>query len=253
MLNIRNITIFYFITLWLFFNTSIFGPLFYWIAVPAYLIIPFLASLFIRANLYLKAICKGPKDRNNVVISFNLAEPDKKWSRLGEIIDKHKVPAIFFVTGKVVEKSPELVTKLADAGNLIGSHSYSVSGKFGFYSARRLLTEWHETEELIFQATGKEVIYFRPPYGITNPAVRKAAEVIGYQVIGWSKRVKISDNSITDIPVTGIQNGSIIRIDFTGEQIPESFEKFLVALQKSFSIVSLDELINTEIALQKSN
>ena len=253
MLNIRNITIFYFITLWLLFNTSIFGPLFYWIAVPAYFIIPFTASFFICANLYLKAICKGPKDSNNVVISFNLAEPDTKWNHLGEILDKHKVQAIFFVTGKVVEKLPELVAKLADTGNLIGSHSYSASGKFGFYSARRLLTELHKTEELIFQVTGREVFYFRPPFGITNPAVRKAAEVIRYQVIGWSKRIEISDNSIADIPVTGIQNGSIIRIDFTGEQIPESFEKFLIALKKSFSIVSLDELINTEIAVQESN
>jgi peptidoglycan/xylan/chitin deacetylase (PgdA/CDA1 family) len=250
MLNIRNITIFYFITLWLLFNTSIFGPLFYWIAVPAYFLIPFTASFFMCANLYLKAICKGPKDRNNIVISFNLAEPDKKWSRLGEILNKQKVPAIFFITGKTVEIVPELVAKLANAGNLIGSHSYAVSNKFGFYSARRLLTDLHNTEELIYQATGKEVFYFRPPFGITNHAVRKAVEVIQYQVIGWSKRIKFLDNSIADIPVTGIQNGSIIRIDFTGDQIPESFEKFLIALKESFNIVSMDELINPEIALK---
>jgi peptidoglycan/xylan/chitin deacetylase (PgdA/CDA1 family) len=247
MLKVRNITIVYFVALWFIYNTSIFDPLIFWIALPAYLIIPVTASFFICANLYLKAICKGSKEKNNIVISFNLAGPGEKWVQLNEILKRNKIPAIFFVTGETAESSPGLVTKLAESENLIGNLSFNTSGRFGFYSARRLLTELHNTEEFIYQATGKEVQYFRPPLGITNPAVRKATEVIRYQVIGWSKRIKVTDDLFKEIPVTGIKNGYIIRVDFTGNKIPESFNKFLIALKETFNIVPLNELINSEI------
>ena len=243
MLRIRNITIVYFVTLWFLYNTSIFSPLFFWIAIPAYIIIPVLASLFICSNLYLKAICRGPKDKNIIVVSFNIPEPDEKWNYLQGILSRQKVPAIFFVTGKVAEKTPELVYNLAKAGNIIGNHSYSASSKFGFYSARRLLTDLHKTEELIYETTGNEVDYFRPPLGITNPALRKATGVIQYNVIGWSKRIKISHNPKKVSPLKGIKNGNILRIDFTGDQIPDSFEKLIIELKENFSIVSIDELM----------
>jgi peptidoglycan/xylan/chitin deacetylase (PgdA/CDA1 family) len=247
MLKVRNITIVYFVALWFLYNTSLVDPLFFWIAVPAWLLLPISASFFICANLYLKAICKGDQGIDNVSISFNLLEPDEKWNRMNEILNHHKVPAIFFVTGNLVESKPELVTKLSDSGHIIGSHSYSVTGKFGIQSAKRLLSDLDKTEELIYEATGKDVHYFRPPRGITNPAVRKATEIMNYRVIGWNKRVQISDESLSDIPVSGIRNGSIIRIDIHGRQVPESLEKFIVSLKEYYNVVPLDELINPVI------
>jgi len=160
------------------------------------------------------------------------------------MLNKHKVPAFFFVTGNTVESEPDLIKKLSDSGHSIGNHSYSLSRKFGFYSAKRLLTELHKTEELIYKATGVEVEYFRPPYGITSPALRKAAHVIQYHVIGWNKLVTMTDHPLKEITTAGIKNGSIIRIDFKGDKIPDSFEKFLMALKSKFTIVPLNELIS---------
>jgi peptidoglycan-N-acetylglucosamine deacetylase len=247
MLKIKNITIVYFVTIWFLYNASIISPLFFWIAIPAYLIIPIFASIFIQANLYLNAICRGPKNVNQIVLSFNLSEPDDKWLRLNEILDRQKVHAVFFVTGKSVEKAPGLIKTLVDSGNQIGSHYLDVTGKFGFFSAKRLLTEMNETEELIFNATEKEIQYFRPPFGITNPALRKAIDVIGYQVVGWTKIITITGDLKSDIQTSGIKNGSIIRIDFKGNSIPPAFENFIISLKGKFNIVTLDKLIQPKI------
>jgi peptidoglycan/xylan/chitin deacetylase (PgdA/CDA1 family) len=243
MLNVRNITIVYFVALWFLYNTALIDPLFFWIAVPAWVILPVSASFFICANLYLKAICKGNKNVNHVSLSFNLTEPAEKWRHLNDILNKHKIPAIFFVTGSAVASEPDLVKKLFDSGHSIGNHSYSLSRRFGFYTARKLLTELHHTEELIYEATGNEVQFFRPPYGITNPAVRIATHVIQYQVIGWNKLITITNHPFKEITPAGIKNGSIIRVDFNGDNIQDSFEKFLIALKAKFTIVPLNELI----------
>ncbi len=245
MLTTRNITLVYFVCLWFLYNTNLVDPVFFWIAVPAWIILPVTASFCICFNLYLKAICRGDKNINHISLSFNLTESNEKWSRINDILNKYKIPAIFFVSGTAVESQPELIAKLARCGHLIGNHSYSK--RFGFQSAKSLLTEWDNTEEMIYEATGKDIQYFRPPHGITNPAVRKASEVIGYTVIGWSKKLKIAENSNQPIPVSGIRNGSIIRVDISGSHIPDSFEKFLISLKENFSIVPLNELINPGI------
>jgi peptidoglycan/xylan/chitin deacetylase (PgdA/CDA1 family) len=41
---------------------------------------------------------------------------------------------------------------------------------------------------LIERVTGKKVALFRPPFGVSNPNIAKAARLLDYKVIGWSIR-----------------------------------------------------------------
>src|ERR1039457_3555674 len=51
--------------------------------------------------------------------------PNDPWTlRLLEVLDRHSVEATFFVLANFVQQKPEIVRALANAGHVIGNHSW---------------------------------------------------------------------------------------------------------------------------------
>ncbi len=247
MLNIRNITFAYFAILWALLNFTSLHYSFYIIATVLYLIIPVTASLSICSNLYLKAICKWKTDHDKVVLSFNLPVETNKINGFLEILEKQNIQALVFCTGELLDKKENLVGRLAGSGQTIGNFSWTVSRRFGFLSPKSLINEIASTEELIYKSDDETFKYFRPPYGVTNPSVKKATQIMNYIVIGWNVRMKLNNmisDQVIDSKVSGIKKGSIIRIDVTDDLEIDRLKRFIAKLTEKFSIVSIDEVVD---------
>ena len=84
-----------------------------------------------------------------------------------ELLDGLKergVKATFFVLGEHVELYPELILRMQEEGHLIGNHTYShLQLKEGNWEEYR--AELIKTNEAIYEITGEEACYVRPPYG----------------------------------------------------------------------------------------
>jgi len=247
MLNVRNITFAYFAVLWILFNFSSLHYSFYIIASVIYFIIPVTASLSICSNLYLKVICNWKTEKDEVVLSFNLSEKTDMIDKVLEILKNHNVQTLMFCTGELLQDIPDLTDKMKESGNAIGNLSWSVSRKFGFLYPKNLINELARTEELISNTDEESIKYFRPPYGVTNPSVKKATQIMSYVVIGWNWWVKpnnINSNQNIDRQISRMKKGSIIRIDITNDLDISNLDKFISSLAKRFSIVDMDEIIN---------
>ncbi len=246
MLNIKNITFAYFAALWVLFNFSSLHYSFYIIATVFYFIIPVTASLSICSNLYLKVICKWKTEKENIILSFNLVSGKKKVYKVIAILKKHNIKTIVFCSGQMLESSPELVDKLKKSGNTIGNFSFSVSKKFGFLSPKKLINELSKTEDMIYSSNDEDEKYFRPPFGITNPSVKKATEIMNYRVIGWNNWIRL-DNSASgqkiEKIISGIKRGSIIRIDISDDLNLTALDEFISKLLKNFSVIDINEMI----------
>jgi peptidoglycan/xylan/chitin deacetylase (PgdA/CDA1 family) len=112
--------------------------------------------------------------------------PNPAWTpRLLDILAEHNVHATFFLLGKFAKAETTLVRQVADAGHLIGNHTWS-HPDLSRARASNVLDELTRTSDILTQITGKPVRYFRPPFGARRPYVLKLARQLGLTPVTWN-------------------------------------------------------------------
>jgi len=133
----------------------------------------------------------------------------------GEILNilaEKGVKATFFVLGSMVQRYPELLNDIVDAGHGIGNHGYSHVYKIIYSSANNFLWEINETKKLIETHTGVVTNIIRAPGGTTGhftPEYYRTVEKAGYVIQDWN--VDTKDSSGKDISAVTILNNVIIQ------------------------------------------
>ena len=123
-------------------------------------------------------------DEKKVALTFDAAWGNEDTKKILEILAKHNVHATFFMTGGWVEKYPDDVKAIYEAGHDLGNHSEH-------HRNMSQLREEEKTEEImsvhqkVKELTGVEMNLFRPPYGDYDNAVILNAEENGYYPIQW--------------------------------------------------------------------
>jgi len=153
-------------------------------------------SIRIQAGFYLRSMCSGNRHKKSVCLTFDDGPDGLVTPLILDILKENKVKAAFFVVGSKAEKHPEILERIDREGHVIGGHSYSHHFFFDLFSARKMKEELKHTSEYILQVTGRKIRLFRPPYGVTNPAMARVIKDLGLSSIGWS--LKSKDTVIKD-------------------------------------------------------
>ena len=95
--------------------------------------------------------------------------PGTQFTRKVDLLVKHKIPAIFFCIGQLIEKYPEAVIDSIRKGFIIANHSYT-HPYFSKISIEQVKEEIFKTDQIIeevYQAAGivRPAKWFRFPYG----------------------------------------------------------------------------------------
>lgn len=100
------------------------------------------------------------------------------------------VRAAFFVIGRHVRQSPELVCRMHEEGHLVGNHTFDHlhTGLFGRYRYWR--DEIRRADDAVEQIIGVRPAVFRPPMGFKHWHVMNAAADAGHSVVTWSRRAR---------------------------------------------------------------
>ncbi|KPD00021.1 Peptidoglycan-N-acetylmuramic acid deacetylase PdaC [Geobacillus sp. BCO2] len=92
--------------------------------------------------------------------------PDPYYTpKLLDLLKKYGVKATFFVVGRKVERYPDIVRRMAEEGHEIGIHNYR---HISNWLLPPLWLDWgvRRAAKAIERATGKQPMYYRPPWGI---------------------------------------------------------------------------------------
>jgi len=213
----------------------------------------FLAHLvYCSANIcsqaYIKTYCKSDTQEKKLAITFDDGPDSEITPQVLNILDEFNVKATFFCVGNQIEKNSEILKQIDAKGHLIGNHSYSHEFWFDLYSTNRMRKDIIKTNGLIFETVQKNTKLFRPPYGITNPSLKKAIKDLDYITIGWSIRsldtVSNTNKTLNRIK-KNLSSGDIILFHDNRAQIKEILSEFLTyAKTEGYEIVPLDELLN---------
>ncbi|MBP6630281.1 MAG: polysaccharide deacetylase family protein [Kofleriaceae bacterium] len=120
--------------------------------------------------------------------------PDDLTPAYLELLDRHEVPATFFIMGDLSSARPDLVRAYRAGGHQVASHGYDHT-RFPALSAAELDRQLVMTEAAIGgQGTGTP--WVRPPYGAVSPRVLAHLARRGYVTALWS--VDAMDYAATD-------------------------------------------------------
>jgi len=210
----------------------------------------------IDSGIHIKAFCKAKSDSATLVLTFDDG-PVPETVEILKVLEKFGVTATFFCIGKNIDAYPYVLAEIAQKGHSIGNHTYSHSKWIDFYSASRFFDELKKTDESIFSVLGHNTRLFRPPYGITNPAIRKAVEKRDAMMssstltIGWS--IRSLDTQIRDFQklfrrITRMLHPGGIILFHDPILSPALLEDFLQFVKKSeYQIQPLENLFETSI------
>ena len=124
------------------------------------------------------------RDQKVVSISFDAAWGNEDTQQLIDILGKYKVPATFFVVGDWVEKYPESVKALHDAGHEIMNHS-DHHAHYPQLSAEEVVADLNACNDKIESVTGVRPTLVRLPYGDYDDRSISAVRSLGMEPIQW--------------------------------------------------------------------
>ncbi len=187
------------------------------------------------------------RDQKMASLSFDAAWGNEDTQQLIDILGKYNVRATFFVVGDWVDKYPESVKALHDAGHEVMGHS-NHHDHFNALSADQIVADINACNDKIEAITGVRPTLFRPPYGEYDDHVIKAVRSMGIEPIQWDVDSldwkDLSAGDITKRVTSKVQAGSICLFHNAAKHTPEALPGLIEDLiGQGYTLVPISELI----------
>lgn len=182
-----------------------------------------------------------------IAFTINCAWSAEDIDSILETLKNNNTKITFFMVGEWIDKYPEAVKKIAEAGHEIGSHSNS-HPHVNKLSAEKNLEEIKLSVNKIEKIINKKVDLYRTPYGEYNDTVIKTAKTNGYYTIQWNLDTLdyegLTCNEMWNRIKNKISNGSIILSHNGTEHTAESLDTIIKNIKaQGYEIVTISELI----------
>lgn len=190
-------------------------------------------------------------EKKQIAISFDAAWGNDDTEQLINILKEYDVPATFFVVGAWVDKYPESVKQLFDAGHKIENHS-NTHPHMPQLSLAQMENELESCNQKIAQITGVSPTLFRCPYGDYDNNTIKATQNKNMYCVQWSvDSLDWKDNatpeSICKRVTSKVKNGSIVLFHNDADHTPAALPNILKTLkEQGYEFVFIEDLILKE-------
>ena len=183
-------------------------------------------------------------EEKTVALTFDAAWGADKTSAIMDILEQKNVTATFFLVGFWVDKYPNDVKAIYDAGYEIGNHSHNHL-KMSTLSEESIQDELNYVNNGVEKITGKTPKVFRAPFGDYNDLLINTVKGMGMNTIQWN--IDTLDwkgtrpNEILNRVKSRLESGSVILFhnnsDYVVEALPLVID-YLVSEGYTFSTVS---------------
>ncbi|HET7578802.1 MAG TPA: polysaccharide deacetylase family protein [Bacillales bacterium] len=139
--------------------------------------------------------------------------PTEFLPELLSILKKENAQGLFFWQSSLLKEAVPW-KRVLDEGHLIGSHAHS-HPKLSNLSYEEQYKEMENSKRQLEKLVGREIHYFRPPYGLYNEDTMKIAEelnlkVVLWQVASWDWKHETGEHQIIENVREYTQAGDVI-------------------------------------------
>lgn len=186
-------------------------------------------------------------DKKQVAITFDAAWGANDTEELIKVLDKYNAKATFFVLGEWVDKYPDKVKKLSDAGHYIASHS-NTHDSLANMPKNQVRGQLETCNKKIKKVTGQDNILVRAPSGDYNNNVVEVVNSMDLFLIQWNVDSLdyrgISEDEICRRVTKEIKCGDIVLFHNDVTNTPKALARILEEYKKrGYQMVTVDELI----------
>jgi len=183
----------------------------------------------------------GAEDTLKVYLTFDDGPSDNS-NEILDILDDYNVKATFFVIGKEDEESKAVYQRIVSDGHTIGMHSYSHKYSEIYASTDAFIEDLTKIQNLIYDTTGVESVYYRFPGGSSNQVSNTdMTEFIQY----------LNDQGITYVD-WNVSSGDATSMAYTADELVENVMSDVVKYKTSVVLMhDSSDKDNTVEALPK--
>ena len=130
-------------------------------------------------------IAMGNSEDKYVYLTFDNGYEAGYTSKILDVLKENSVPATFFITAHYANTSPDLVKRMVDESHIIGNHTvnhYSMPD----IDDNKIKEEIMNLHTSIYEKTGYEMKYVRPPKGEYSERTLNTCNNLGYTTVMWS-------------------------------------------------------------------
>lgn len=175
------------------------------------------------STVFAPSVWHGPSSRKALALTFDDG-PAAGTLPILEILERHRVPATFFLCGRHVRRAPSLAAELVAAGHEAGNHT-DTHARLWLRSPGFIRDELRRAQETIANATGVAPVAFRPTYGVRWFGLRAAQAELGLLGVMWSTIARdwvLPAPAISQRLLAGARNGAIFCLHDGRERNPEA-------------------------------
>ena len=252
MLNFRNTNIFFSVLLIASIGVHIrYGlPVYiYPLLFIVYSLIVFYGCYHVGSGFFIKIVCSAKTDQKEIAISFDDGPAINYTPGILQLLKQEDIKATFFCIGNRIAGNENILKQIKDEGHIIGNHSYSHHFWFDMYSSKKMLDDLKKMDDEMEKVTGMRPKLFRPPYGVTNPNLKKAIIKGGYIPVGWSVRsldtVIKDENKLLNKIIGSLKPGAVFLFHDTQKTTLNVLPAFIKEVKtRGYSIIPLDKLLH---------
>jgi peptidoglycan-N-acetylglucosamine deacetylase len=127
-------------------------------------------------------------ESSGVALTFDDGPHPTYTKEVLDTLDTYQIKATFFLIGEKVKKYPDIAKEIVRRGHDVGSHGYKVDRWLTLRGQKAVDQDLAQSVAIIEEITGIRPVFFRPPYGFTNPRLARAAEQLDLLMVGWNVR-----------------------------------------------------------------
>lgn len=184
------------------------------------------------------------EDNKKIAITFDDGPHPYYTEQLLNGLKERGVKATFFVTGMHAEQYPELIRRMSEEGHLIGNHTYSHI-QLTTSNRETFKNELIQTNEILYDITGDEVQYVRPPYGSWDKKLETDLNMfpvlwnvdpLDWRTANASRVAKAVISKVSD-------NDIILMHDYYDTSVEAAFMIIDELTQQGYEFVTVDKIL----------
>jgi peptidoglycan/xylan/chitin deacetylase (PgdA/CDA1 family) len=221
----------------------------YAVLVLAYSLILFYGCYYVGSNYFIPIVCSLKTDEKVIAISFDDGPDAINTPTILQLLKTNNIKATFFCIGNRIPPNASLLKQIDDDGHLIGNHSFSHHYWFDMFAADKMLVDLKQMDTETQAIIGQTPKLFRPPYGVTNPNLKKAIINGQYTPVGWS--VRSMDTVINDADklykkvTRKLKPGAVFLFHDTSNATVAMLPAFIQYVKANgYQVVRLDKMLN---------
>ncbi|HUW64221.1 MAG TPA: polysaccharide deacetylase family protein [Spirochaetia bacterium] len=195
-----------------------------------------------------QALYVGSSMDKKVYLTFDEGYEKGYTPGILDILQKHDVPAAFFITGHYLKKHPDLVKRMVAEGHTVGNHTMTHPSLRGLGTGQ-IEAELNGVNDAFTALTGQSMHYLRPPRGEYDENSLATARRLGYRTVFWS--LAMADwlplpggpNESRTTVKNRLHNGALILLHAVSEDNAAALDQILQDIKDAgYSFGSLDQL-----------